>query len=574
MGQSVNVVNYQHHRSRHLNEQTNGHMTAGLVVDVDEDNLTDSDIDSLGTGKSVLLPDYRLPVTQMEPKVNNDDSLMQWLLQQFQQNDLEAAQQSPDGELEFEEISRNASTPIPNGDILSTTGSPELNERAKGNEIADRCAKNYSRLGRIRTANGLHYPRMPRSREASLRRKTKNPVDSVNQLLEEINRKAECLKCENDRIKLELEKATSIIGVLKQAHNQKTYHPERWATSTAALSMQSRYETGWGKQNPIVRVKRLNNTKMNSTHCLLTRSAYPDTNVDSLDRAVNRLSEVRTPTVNRLRSEHRFVVDDRLPQSPLPSWNETVPRNEVRLREKSIKALHPMDRRYSTTQQSEPIEPRENFRESSLGPLTSHSHGSNNDNGTNGATGAASKFSWIGRALSQLSLSDWTTRPRGDSKPETKRVEGAVPEIYGRLSPPISGTKNFSAMIRRPFRRKATTPGPGPTVYSPNASFDVATPANRCLSLMHLNGSSDISCDESDRDRGRIRKPAQLDEERKNSISFVRKVSHDQSLERMNRQLKDRSSSGSKHNGLPKLWRKRETDGNPGVYSFDTGWQC
>lgn len=103
----------------------------------------------------------------------------------------------------------------------------------------------------------------------------------------------ECLKCENDRIKHELEKATSIIGVLKQAHNQKTYHPERWATSTAALSMQSRYETGWGKPNPVVRVKRLNNTKMNSTHCLLTRSAFPDTNMDSLDRAVNRMSEVR-----------------------------------------------------------------------------------------------------------------------------------------------------------------------------------------------------------------------------------------------------------------------------------------
>ncbi|THD25372.1 hypothetical protein D915_003835 [Fasciola hepatica] len=571
IGQTRNTVNHQH---RHCHSPTiwiNGHKEV-------QEHLSDSDVDGLDTVSSVLPKQHRLPLKNVETATDADDSLMNWLMQQFQQNDIQGIQQSSRKQQKHDSGFRNSDTPIQKGDSLSVTQSSELYERLPCNRTkGDRWAKSCSRIDRVKPGNDLHYPRMPRSREASLRRKPKNPVDSMNQLLDEINRKAQCLKCENDRIKQELEKASVIIGDLKQARNHGGNQPERWATSTTALPTQSRYDTGCTKQNPVLRLKRLNNTKMNSSQCLLTRSAYPDTASNGLDRSISNLNEVRTPTVNRLRSDHRFVLDDRLPQSPPPSWNGTVPRHDVRIREKIAHFPYPIARRYSTTQQLEPIGPRDGYRESSLGPLTSDCQHNGSENGVNNTTGVTSKFSWIGRALSQLSLSDWAARPRCDSKPEPKRMDSAVPEIYERLSPPINGSKNLSTMIRRPFRRKATTPGPSPALYSPNASFDEATPANRCLSLMHLNGPNGVTYDESDRGQGRIGQSAQSDGDRRSNISFTRKLSHDHSMERVNHQdgmqSKDRSSSRARYNGLPKLWRKRETDVDPVSNSLETGWR-
>ncbi|VDP65218.1 unnamed protein product [Echinostoma caproni] len=492
----------------------------------DEENLSDSDIDGLSTTRSVLLPNQRVPVKSPEPPTNSDDSLMQWLMQQFQQNGIQQIQQSP--MVQPKSNFRNVEDVTTHNNELFSGSQVQLSDPVvKGNGMVkrDRWAKSCTRLDRVKPGTELHYPRMPRSRDASLRRRAKDPIDSVNQLLDEINRKAEGLKCDNDRIKQELEKATTIIGDLKQSRQQKAYRSDRWAVSTTALQSPSRYDIARNKQNPVLRLKRLNNTKMNSSQCLLTRSAYPDPIGDTTDRSVTQLNEPRTPTVHRLRSDHRFVMDDRLPQSPPPSWNDSsLPKEEVRLRETRETPTHiryPMTRRYSTTQQVEPIEPREEYRESSLGPLTSDYHRGSNGTSITSSNGVASKFSWIGRALSQLSLADWTGKPKPDSKSDQRRADGATPEIYGRLSPPVNGAKNLSTMIRRPFRRKATTPSPRPAVISSAVPYEENTSGNRCLSLMHLNGSSLSSFEEPEADRDRTDEPLQFRSDRKNNASFV-----------------------------------------------------
>ncbi|KAF8571803.1 hypothetical protein P879_01205 [Paragonimus westermani] len=424
--------------------------------------------------------------------VDKDETLMQWLMEQFEQNgiDKESTSVNGDGPMIHEHTRYNYDsdgyTKERDGDQSTNFHKKDISNKKEVNERFSTAGKTDEiQLFKEKTHGAHHYPRLPRSREASREaissnksvREPKLTMVAINQLFNEIEQKTKSMHTQNEQIDKQLKQASSIISNLMVTRSQQ----DAQTRTTDGDEHRSH------RPNPLWRLQSIRNDERfaNMSHYMQHKEdhgpALPATSPKWHNDSNYELSEnrrFRMPTSQQYLMRSQISPKD----GPIEKSFEPSRRNH------EFSTLNPkyLMRRYSSANYSNDVinmsasdVERERSEERPKTPLS-------------GSPGSL-KFprpSWFGRTVSQVSL----TNRQDKSKQEIPLGKPKYKEGFGGNQT----AKGFSSFVLRPFVRKACTQGPGPTKGSSPVPSAIVT-NDRCLSLMQLEDRS-VDSNPSDSD--------------------------------------------------------------------------
>ncbi|KAF5404923.1 hypothetical protein PHET_01594 [Paragonimus heterotremus] len=466
-----------------------------------------SDCDVCKTRKYEVIPVKPKPTSPLlKPSVragiDKDGTLMQWLMEQFEQNGLDKETVSVNGDnpMIHEHIRYNYDSDGYSGEH---DGRQSINFHKKDTsnkkEVKDHfrsCEKpDELQTFKEKTQAAHHYPRLPRSREASREaispnrsaREPKLSLVAINQLFNEIEQKTKSMHTQNEQIDKQLKQASSIISNMMMLRSQQDVQ-----TRTTNGD-----EYGSHRPNPLWRLQSIKNDERtaNITHYMQHKEEDHGPTSPTTSPKLCKDSNYELPETRRFR---------------MPSSQQYLLRNQVNLndgpnrkpfessrRNHEFNTLNPkfLTRRYSSANYSTELmntSVSDVERERSEERIKTPFSGSPD----------SMKFprpSWFGRTVSQVSLTDRQDK----SKQEIPSGKSKYKEGFGGNQT----AKGFSSFVLRPFVRKACTPGPCPAKSSSPVPSALVT-NDRCLSLMQLeNRSADSKPSDSESKERLLRFP-------------------------------------------------------------------
>ncbi|KAF7262593.1 hypothetical protein EG68_00124 [Paragonimus skrjabini miyazakii] len=463
----------------------NGHTNrTGLISKSDI-----SDCDVCKTRKYEAIPVKPKPTSPLlKPNVragiDKDGTLMQWLMEQFEQNglDKEIASVNDDNPVIQEHIrysydsdgyagERDGGQSI-NFHKKDTSNKKELIDHFRSSEKTDEF-----QTFKEKTQGAHHYPRLPRSREASREaispnksvREPKLSLVAINQLFNEIEQKTKSMHTQNEQIDKQLKQASSIISNMMMIRSQQDVQTR----------ITNGDEHGPHRLNPLWRLQSIKNDERfaNMPHYMQHKEEDhgPTSPVTSPKWCNDSNYELLDTRRFRTPNSQQYLLRNQ----PNPNDGPNRKPFEPSRRNHEFQTLNPkfLTRRYSSANYSTELMntsvsdvERERSEERIKTPLV--------------GSPDSVKFprpSWFGRTVSQVSLTDRQDK----SKQEIPSGKSKYKEGFGGNQT----AKGFSSFVLRPFVRKACTPGPCPVKSSSPIPSTLVT-NDRCLSLMQLENRS------------------------------------------------------------------------------------
>ncbi|CAL8097724.1 unnamed protein product [Calicophoron daubneyi] len=460
------------------------HETRGSVAPYDE---SDSDIDSPSVTRSMLIHKAKAE-NETSPKTNGtspaDESLMHWLIQEFAQKDLKNNKLATNGE-----VSERSS-------FVSTNQTIQLHHDS--DRIQDRLSSRFSQEGsstknrhhspELANSTNLYYPYLGRSRDQcrgsigkpQTRLSAQETAGSIDRLLSEIQRKMTDLQMADSKIQGKLLKAHVIIGDLK---------------SNMVKQKRAEMEAERQKGGTVLRIKRLYSAKQNSSQTSLTNSAYADSRSQDRELSVSNLFHQQHPSPpTKIRSESSYLLPEKTP----PYTNGYTSHPSSPPSQTTNDGSSASRREYSVHRKFTPVSKSSGLKNRETSNLTYNSKRVSSaeppDLQSRSGESQSSKPSWFERALSQVTLNDWTGRDKRYRYVAPPSIDKSVPNISPSLIQTTQTNRGLSSLIRRPFTRKSVSPGPEPDFLRPLSPYTKVS--DRSASLMQLSsilGTTDSS---------------------------------------------------------------------------------